>query len=561
MKRINKIITLSLISSTMLFGVETPKVGNIIKEINPPKNVIKDKKELIEIDGVKKVTSPMSDDKSGKTVLVKEFEIEGNSKISTAEIISAIKEYKNKELSFSDMQKVATTITKLYRDKGYFVARAYIPVQDMMEATLKIAIIEGEIGKYNIINSSKVKDSIVQSIFDESKKDKIISTQNLERSILIANDLSGVIVTKANVKPGSQVGSSDFDIETTTTNDYSGYIVLDNYGSRYTNKNRAMIGVDINSPFKLGDKLSIVGLQSNAGGLKYLNGAYETLLHPSGLKGGLGYSYTNYKLSDKYANLDAKGYLKDFNINLSYPIIRQRDRNLYLKFNFDNKKIKDEIRSTNDSSEKEINVATLSLDYSNSEVINSFPTSTTFLASLTRGSLSFDNEADLQTDMSGADTNGAYSKLYFEAFKSISFTPRISLEGTLKYQHALSKKNLDGSEDLSIGGSQGVKVYPTSEASAENGYVATIEAKYLLPNINNYSHTVGIFYDRARAYAANNTNVTGIDIDLQDIGISYYVSYKDFFVNSYMAWKMNSDTITSEPDYNSKFLVQAGWVF
>ncbi|QKF81413.1 ShlB/FhaC/HecB family hemolysin secretion/activation protein [Halarcobacter ebronensis] len=561
MKRINKIITLSLISSTMLFGVESPKVGNIIKEINPPKNIVKDKKELIEIDGVKKVTSPMRDDKSGKTVLVKDFQIEGNSKISSSEILEKISSYKNKELSFSDMQEVATLITKLYRDKGYFVARAYIPMQDMKDGVLKIAVVEGEIGKYNIINNSKVKDSIIQSIFDESKKDKIISTQNLERSILIANDLSGVIVTKANVKPGSQVGSSDFDIETSATNDYSGYIVLDNFGSRYTNKNRAMVGVDINSPFKIGDKLSFVGLQSNAGGLKYLSGAYETLLHPSGLKGGLGYSYTNYKLSDKYANLDAKGYLKDFNVNLSYPIIRQRDRNLYLKFNFDNKRIKDEIRSTNDSSEKEINVATLSLDYSNSEVINSFPTSTTFLASLTRGSLSFDNEADLQNDMAGADTNGAYSKLYFEAFKSISFTPRISLEGTLKYQHALSKKNLDGSEDLSIGGSQGVKVYPTSEASAENGYVATIEAKYLLPNINNYSHTVGIFYDRARAYAANNTNVTGIDIDLQDIGISYYVTYKDFFVNSYMAWKMNSDTITSEPDYNSKFLVQAGWVF
>lgn len=562
MKNIIKVIILSLLTSTLSYGVDVPNAGSISKEIKVPINISRDEKGLIQIDGVKKVTPPMVDDKSGKKVLVKEFKIVGNTKISSDEINEAIKEYSNKELTFSEMQKVATIITKLYRDKGYFVARAYIPVQDMKDGVLTIAIIEGEYGKFNINNNSKVKNSIIQAIFDEAKKDTIISTNGLERSMLIANDLSGVFVSKADVRPGSQVGSSDFDIETSPSSNYNGYIIADNFGSRYTGYNRIMGGLTINSPFKIGDKLSFVGLLSEDSDLKYIDTSYETLLHPNGLKGGIGYSYTGYELSEEYEDLSAKGYLKDINVNLSYPIIRQRDKNLYVRFDFDNKDIKDEIRSTDTSSKKEINVGTLSLEYIKSSTVNSLPSSTSLAVSLAYGNLTFKSDSDLADDKAGANTNGTYKKFNIEAYKSIGITSKLSLEGRLKYQHSFSNKNLDGSEDLSIGGSQGVKVYPTSEVSAENGYVASIEAKYSLPSFKeDYLHTVGIFYDRARAYMADDKNVDSEDRDIQDVGISYYVTYNDFFLNSYVAWRVNSDDVSSEPNYNSKVLVQAGWVF
>lgn len=562
MKNIIKVITVSALVSKSLLAVNVPDAGTISKEIKIPKNITKDDKGLIQIDGIKKVTPPMVDDKSGKKVLVKEFKIQGNTKISTDEINETIKEYVNKELTFSDMQKVATIITKLYRDKGYFVARAYIPVQDMKDGKLTIAIIEGEFGKFNINNNSKVKNSIIQSIFDEAKKDNVISTKPLERSMLIANDLSGVFVSKADVKPGTKIGSSDFDIETSPMSNYNGYIIADNFGSRYTGDNRIMGELTINSPFKIGDKLSLLGLLSEDNDLKYIDTSYETILHPNGLKGGIGYSYTGYELSEEYESLGAKGYLKNINLNLSYPIIRQRDINLYVRFDFDNKDIKDEVKSTDTSSKKEINVGTLSLDYTNSSVLNYLPSSTSLSVSLTYGNLTFKDDTALAIDKAGANTNGTYRKFNLEAFKSVGITPRLSLEGTLKYQHSFSHKNLDGSEDLSIGGSQGVKVYPTSEVSAENGYVATVEAKYLLPSFDSkYIHTIGVFYDRARAYMANGQNVESEDRDLQDVGISYYVTYNDFFLNSYAAWSVNSDEVTSEPDYNSKLLVQAGWVF
>lgn len=562
MKNINRIISLSLLSSCILLGADVPNIGTIQKEIKPPKNIIKDEKGLIQVDGVKKVLPPMIDDKSGKTIFVKDFAFSGNTKFSDEALSKLVSEYKNKELSFNDLQKIATIITKTYRDNGYFVARAYIPIQDMKESIVTIAIIEGEFGSFNIKNSSRVKDSIVQSVFDEAKKYKVISTSVLERQMLIANDIPGLYVSKADVKAGKEVGTSDFDIETIASKTYDGYIIVDNYGSRYTGKTRLMAGLNLNSPFKIGDKLSLVGLTSSGSGLKYGDISYDTFLLPNGLRGGLGYSYTKYELAKEYANLDANGTSKVLNANLSYPIIRTRDENLYAKFDFDNKKLQDNIDSTNTETKKEINVATAGIDYTSSSVINYLPTATNFSFSLTHGNLTFKDDTSLSNDQSGANTSGNYSKLNIEAFKSIGFTKEFSVDGTLKYQHSFAHKNLDGSEDLSIGGTDGVKVYPTSEASAENGYIGTIEAKYLLPTFDsNYIHTAGIFYDRAAVYMADNSNVNNDKVDLQDIGISYYVTYNDFFVNSHVAWKLNSDTVSSEPSYNSKFLVQAGWVF
>lgn len=562
MKLLNKLVTISLFSSSLLFAVTVPNAGTISKDLQLPKNIKKNEKGLIEVDGVKKLTAPMKDDKSGRKVLVNDFNIVGNSKISTNKINNAIKKYKNKKLSFYDIQEVAHIITKLYRDSGYFLARAYIPVQDMSKGILKIIIIEGEFGKFNLENKSRVKDSIIQGVLNNVKKSKIIASSPLERALLISNDIPGVYVSQADVRAGQEIGTSDFDIKTIQTSTYNGYIIADNYGGRYSGKNRLLASATINSPFKIGDKLSVTGLQSEDAHLKYLDLSYNTLLLSNGLRGGIGYSYTGYKLGEEYENLDATGYSKDFNLNLSYPIIRQRDESLYANFNFDNKRIKDEIRSTDFSSQKQINVVSLGLDYTYTSLLNNLPSTTNLVATLTYGNLSFKHSADLENDMVGANTNGTYKKINIEASKTVGITNKLSLEGKLKYQHSFSNKNLDGSEDLSIGGSQGVKVYPTSEVSAENGYVATLEAKYVLPRIgSDYAHTVGVFYDRARAYMADDKNIISEDRSIQDTGISYYVTYKDFFLNSYAAWKVNSSDITSEPDYGSKILVQAGWVF
>lgn len=557
MKNINKIVVLSTLASSILLGA-TPNIGDIERQVQPPK-IEKTKPTLPQI-GTKEYKTPMKD--SGKTIFVKSFTFSGNIHISSDALQILAKEYENQDLTFTQINELSSKITKLYREKGYFVARAYIPEQNIYanEGVLEISIIEGNYGEFHLKNHSLVKDSIVQGMLDYAKRDNIVSTRTLEQSMLIINDTAGVVVTSADVMPGSMVGTSDFAITTEASKAYDGYILIDNQGSRYTGKNRVMAGVNFNSLAGIGDKLTLGGLVSNGADLKNGRVAYSAPLMPNGLKGEVSYSKTTYSLTDSYSNLNATGDLSTLDATLTYPIIRTRVENLYSTLNIAKKDLKDEIGSTSDLTKKDTKSLKVGLDYDKSYLAFGKNSFSKVSFNYTYGNLSFDDATKKANDEAGANTNGNYSKINLDLSHDIVFTPKISLESSLKMQYALKNKNLDGSEDFSIGGSNGVKVYPDGELSAENGYIFSTELKYTLPNLKELTNKVGVFYDRGKAFMANNT--VGFESkSLQDIGIGYYGSYKDFFGQIQVAWTANSDAVSTEPTRNSRVLFQGGWVF
>ncbi len=564
MKQINKIITISVLSSSILLGATVPNIGDIQKQVEPPKDLIKPKETpLVELGGIKKYAAPMKDDKSGKTIFVKSFKIDGAIHINEEKLQKLISSYTNKDLTFNQLQEVASVITKEYRNQGYFVARAYLPIQDINKnnGVITIAIIEGEYGEFKLENNSRVKDSIVQGMLDNAKqRDNVISTSTLERAMLIINDTPGVVVSAADVKPGKEVGTSDFAITTQESDLINGYVVADNTGSKYTGKNRLMAGVDFNSPFKIGDKLSLSGLVSNGADLKNGRIAYSLPLASNGLRGEISYSQTNYSLTEDYEALDALGTSKTLDATITYPIKRTRLENLNLSLTIANKDLKDEVRSTSDITKKDTKSLNLGLAYDKNYLAFGKNTQSQINLNLTYGRLSFDDDTDRISDQAGANTNGNYSKVNLELSNTIALTNKLTFDSSLKMQYALGNKNLDGSEDFSIGGSNGVKLYPDGELSAENGYLLNIEAKYRLPNINKLSNTVGVFYDRGRAFMSNN-NVSFEAKSLQDVGIGYYASYDNFFGKLQVAWNANSKDITSEDNRNSRILFQGGFTF
>ena len=557
MNNINKTIILSVVSSSFLLGA-TPNIGDIEKQIKTPK--IQKQTPTLPSIGSSEYKTPMID--SGKTLFIKSFTFSGNIHISDSKLQEIAKEYENKDLTFTQLNALTSNITKLYREKGYFVARAYLPEQNINKSNgvLKIAIIEGNYGEFHLKNNSLVKDSIVQGMLDYAKRDNIVSTRTLEQSMLIINDTSGVIVTKADVMPGKRVGSSDFAIETEATKAYDGYIVLDNTGSRYTGKNRIIAGLNFNSPFKIGDKLTFGGLVSNGADLTNGRVAYSAPLMSNGLRGELSYTQTNYSLVEEYKALDAKGVSKTIEAKFTYPIIRTRAENLYTNLSLLSKDMKDEVESLNDTTKKDTKSLKIGLEYDKSYLTFGKNSNSNFSFAYTYGRLSFDDSEKELADKNGADTTGNYSKLNLDISHDIAFNSLFTLESSLKIQYALANKNLDGSEDFSIGGAYGVKVYPDGELSAENGYLFSTELKYKLPSWNAFNSSIGVFYDRGKAYMANNT-VNFQSKSLQDVGLGYYGSYKNFFGQLQFAWTANSETVSSEENRDFRFLYQIGMSF
>ena len=555
MKLLKQTVTLSLLSSVALLGA-TPNInsGNIEKQIQAPKDIPTHQKPSVVIEGLES-SEAIKDFDNNKKALIKDFSFSGNIKISSEELSAIVKDYVNKELTFKQIKEVLSLINNYYRDKGYFVARAYLPQQELSKNNnvLKISILEGNYGEFKLENSSLVSDKVIQDILDSVKDKDIISFNTIERVTNLINDRAGSVVTKASISPGQKVGTSDFDIGVESTKRVDGYIVADNYGSRYTGYNRVQGLININSPFNIGDKISISGLVSNGADLKNGKIAYELPLNSYGFKSDFAYTRTNYNLVEEYKSLDAKGNSSIYEAGLSYPLIRSTNENLYLKGKYYHKDMNDYM-SGDKYEDKSINSFVTTLEYDKNYSIGTLPARVFANLNLTTGHLSSKNSNP---------NNGNYNKVDTYISNDIYFNEIFSLNTNLTAQKVLGNKNLDGSEDLTLGGPNAVKLYPYSEQSAENGYIASFELFSKLPNIASYNHKIGLFYDMGNVYQERNLDTTFQRKTLQDIGLGYYSSFDDFFLRTQIAWGLNSKPISSEytNHKNSKFLVQAGWVF
>ena len=540
MKQLNKIILLSFLTSSLLFSDTSPNIGDIEKEI-PKLNLEKKKSSIPQFE--EKKQNIVSGNESEKTVFIKNITFIGNSYFNDKSLLYYSRNYINKNLTFNQIMELTSVITQQYRKKGYFVASAYIPKQSIKDGNLKIAIVEGSYGKFDIDNDSLVNKNIIKNIFNKVKKyDDIISIKNLQRAMLLVNDTPGVVITKARMRAGEEVGTSDFSFITRKTNQYDGYYLIDNAGSRYTGEYRLILGLNINSPFKIGDKFSLSGLVSNETNLTNARLAYSLPLNSNGLRSEISYSQTDYSLAKEYKDLEAKGSAKTLGIAFSYPIIRSESENLYFKTGIARKQLKDEqLNSINDS--KKATIFNLGLQYNTSYLLYNLKSKDNIGINFTNG-----------------DLNGSYNKISLDLEKDTQINEKISLESSLSLQYSIDNRNLDGSEDFSIGGQNGVKLYPSSELSAENGYLVNIEAKYKLPSIYSVNTSLGLFYDIGRVYMAEKTSDFQARI-LQDAGIGFYTYYRDFFGQIQIAWRLNNEEITSEPNRNSKILFQTGMIF
>ncbi len=95
-----------------------------------------------------------------ENIPVKDFTIEGNSVISTEDILATLTGMKGKPQNITQLNIAISKIQELYQDKGYILARID-SVTDDPDGTINISIKEGIIDKIMIEGNEKTKDYIV----------------------------------------------------------------------------------------------------------------------------------------------------------------------------------------------------------------------------------------------------------------------------------------------------------------------------------------------------------------------------------------------------------------
>jgi hemolysin activation/secretion protein len=414
----------------------------------------------------------------------------GNSQILETDLQLLVIETLGKKIGFNELQATADAISNYYRGKGFFVARAYLPQQEIKDGIVEIAVLEGRVGAINVKQEGDVRTraDILQGLANANVPvGSIVNEQSLERAALLANDLPGIDAS-ISLEPGAQVGDTNVSLTAKEGKLFSATVDIDNHGNVLTGDIRLGTTLNFNSPFGLGDNLSLRLMHSNKD-LAMLRTAYQMPVGNQGLRLGASLSRVVFEVTP-VAGLAPSGESNNVSLFALYPLERQRDRSIFLNANYDNKQMKN--RNGISIGQREINVLTLgaslqSRDSSGGGGVN-FAN-----VSLGMGDLNIKDAAGIALDSTGAKAEGHFVKLGLQASRIQRLNSRFSFYAGLNAQY--SGTNLDSAEKFSLGGAQGVRGYAPGEATGDQGYVTQLELRADLPVEGATQWQAFLFYD------------------------------------------------------------------
>jgi len=409
----------------------------------------------------------------GASIRVDALRVTGATLFTEAELVATADVTPGHDLTLPELRNAAARITRFYNDRGYVLAQAYLPAQDVFGGTVTIAVVEGRYGAIELRNQSGVPDALAGGMLDGLNPGDPVAIAPLERRLLLLSDIPGVVV-HSTLSPGAEVGSSDLTVDLTRARRISGSLEADNAGNRYTGAYRFGGSVNLHNPTGLGDLISLRLLASTEG-LAYGRAAWQAPLGDATV--GVAYTHLQYDLGREFAVLDAGGTADIFSVFASYPLIRSRNANLYALASFDAKFLSDEIGLVSQVSDKEIRALTVGLRGDSRDGFGGGGWNTGSW-SWTSGELDIESPFERAADAATARSQGGFNKLQYAVSRLQTVSGPLSLYGSLRGQMATD--NLDPSEKMELGGAYAVRAYPEGEAYGDEGYVATIEARLAL---------------------------------------------------------------------------------
>ncbi|MDP3905733.1 ShlB/FhaC/HecB family hemolysin secretion/activation protein [Novosphingobium sp.] len=534
---------------------QVPDAGQQIQQIPPPPQ------SRITIPDIR-ITSkdtPVASASDGTRIRVDALHVTGQTVFVESELIAATGFKPGGELALGDLRNAAMKITNYYNSRGYPLAQAYVPAQDVSGGRVTIAVIEGRYGAIDVQNHSSLGDRQARAVLHGLDSGDVVASAPLERRLLLLSDIPGVAVN-ATLKPGTLEGTSDLVVNVEPGRRVTGVIEADNAGNRYTGEYRLGGTVNFNNITGHGDVASFRLLASNLG-MVYGRVAYQTQFGLATV--GVSYAHIRYALGREFKSLDASGTADIASIYASYPLIRSRDHNLFFVTAAEAKWFKDKVRLTGSETDRTTRSLMVGLNGSFHDSLGGGAWST-YSISATIGTLRLKTPLDLADDALTARSDGNYAKLQLSASRLQTLVGPLSLYGSIRGQ--LASKNLDSSERMELGGAYGVRAYPEGEAYGDEGYLATIEARLTLPALSaslpGQVQLIG-FVDTGAVTLAKNPWFAGSN-SAHRSGYGVGVTWSDpgnFIVKAAYSRKIGNTAATSAPDRSGRFWIQIAKFF
>jgi hemolysin activation/secretion protein len=267
----------------------------------------------------------------GQRFTIKSAELIGATAYSQAELAHVLDGLTGPAVPLERIEAARAALLTRYRQDGYTYTTVRVRIHG---DTLRVTVTEPHIVAVRLSQDIGPAGLRVLAFLNHLADGQLLRQQELERWVLLANDVPGVTVRAVLDPAANDPGAITLRaiVERQAVN---GTLRADNRAFRQTGPNELLAVADFNSFTSLGDRSEITLYHTTNDTNTFGQASEEFFLGDSGLKlriyGGAGESTP----SDNLRALGYDGVTRIFGAALSYPYIRSRQHNLTFAAQFD----------------------------------------------------------------------------------------------------------------------------------------------------------------------------------------------------------------------------------
>lgn len=462
-------------------------------------------------------------------------------------LIWLLKEQKNNRgLTIGEIEEIADAITTYYRSHGFFLAKAFVPKQDVRGGIVGLTVLEGVLGKVTVASNDLYDSDFLVGVFDDLKNKPVIY-ENIEQKLYLLNDYPGLKVS-GYFNPGDQIGDTHLNLNILKENSSDSMFRLDNHGSDFTGQNRLYFQHQFNTPTGFGDQLTLGLMQTSAPD----NTTYGSLSYRLPVYNERNYAYVSFS-NNQYIIDNSDTFFFGLTgttevTKISYEHILKRTRKYSKSFRIDLQKSVSDIDSDQVLFDKlnEIDALIVSYYYDilseTGKSLNNGKVLFTFADSLEERGL------DDQVETSIQKINFSHSYL---KFSNIPFSKH-PVRYISKINMQLTDERLPSIEQVALGGPDFTRAFAITEYSADSSAHLGLEMHFNYPKwmdfkiggklkLSNIANPY-IFYDAAYGIQYSDDSLPDQSAEIRGWGIGLEFKYKN---------KVSGHLLLARPTYVS----------
>lgn len=418
--------------------------------------------------------APPPKDAERVTLTLTELQITGNSVYDVETLSPLWRDLLNRPVTLADLYGVRDAITNKYRNAGYVLSQAIVPAQRIRNGVVRLEVVEGYVSDVVIQGEARDRLGLLRRMGEKIKASRPLRMTDMERYVLLADDLPGVAVKTVLEAAPDTPGASQLTMTLERT-PFDGSLALDNRGTRSVGPMQLTGVLNVEDQLGLFERTTAqaIGAQQWRE-LRYLDLGQSVPLDAEGTTLNYGVRRSWSQPGDSVRSLELDSLTSSARVGLSHPFLRSRAETLRGELTFT---VRDSRTTALGDPLSEDRLRILSADVSY-DVSDDWDGGNVLSLQLSKG---LDILRPTRSGSAGLTRSGGRSD-----FRKINLTAQrnqklgdahiLVLAGEAQY----SPDELLSSEEFGVGGKAYGRAFDSSEISGDSGFSVRAELQRIL---------------------------------------------------------------------------------